>query len=429
MKHLSKLVFLLLLIIGSSNCYSKKTTKSIEQEAQDWINLDLNYEENFEENGFYYMVGFYCPPNKSPIIEGKRIIDEKNKHTLNYNPNFDYNCYENIFFDLINDSLDFSQKNYDISQLKNKEKMIKKLEIELAHLIKRYSNITNFKIFKNTELPSDDLYMYFNGILETKKLNLSLIYLDYIENNIDGAEKLNNEINISKHLFANFSTIEGKYLALKLLEIDSIFINKLISIDSPFFEQFFKSTLENLSIIDSSWDDIYIRQFKNQIELLNKISKKKNSKNGKNIISKSYIAFVNSHYNSNKYLINVSKMSSYQFNNALKLIPSFEPSKFEIILDPLKRFYQNNDFLIEIRLSTLAYKHYLTGFSTLINLKYLIRKSQITDDNIDEFITKKSELFNNPFTSKSVKYDKESSVIYFDGPFTDSYDYLSKLNL
>lgn len=415
-----------------TNCNSLSRNDKINPQATEWLDTDYCHEVNPQNNGFYFMVGFHCSSNKLPITEGKLIIKLKNEYVQaskdEKDKDYNFNCFENEDFESINDNLDFTNEDYDINDLTEQKDFIKMLELKLSYLIKRFYHLDKFEQYTNTAIPDNDLFIYFNGILEVKLLNLALIYLEFFENENSALDKLLNQISISNHLLTHYSSLEGKFLAMELAKLDYIFIDKLLTSFTPANDEFYKSISQNLSVPEISWDEVFIRQYQNRCKNLEKMILNINEKKRSDKLSKLYPQFVNDHYKLTLYLINISKISANDYYKKIKNTPNFEPTELEKLFNPIKRLYQTNDS-IEYTLSYIAQQHYLQGFINLLNLKLLVLHDNLQKHQVDELVSQMSNTLNNPFTLENINFDHNNSIIYYEGPFSKKYEIFRKVRL
>ena len=166
------LFILSLLIFNSQDVFSKKS--EIVPQAKNWLEIDSTAENDFNNNGFYYLVGFNCKKNESPLDFGKSLVDEQNSRISAVDKpinNIDTPIYDNFqsqkvaAFSSINQKLIIANQEATLSYYIENKELILEIAKKLDYLSERYERIDDFNFYKNTIKPHQDLEsLSFNGI-------------------------------------------------------------------------------------------------------------------------------------------------------------------------------------------------------------------------------------------------------------------------
>ncbi|MCD4651341.1 MAG: hypothetical protein K8S56_06095, partial [Candidatus Cloacimonetes bacterium] len=399
--------------------------------AQEWKYRQIE-EENPEENGFYYLIGFGVAEDENLFQKGFEWIQFENnktdfkKNQININADFfDYKHAQEIGI-CPSDSLDTN------SLLLKNEKEIRELYSSTRYLDERLTQILSKTKSVSTLAPcwTGGIPVYLS-MVNFFRLEAAIIKLDYLKGDYTkSTDNCLRRMNQLKELSERSHLLMGKLI---FVICDAILQNTISDLIS------YKQTEELTSMLSElrfySKDEIsFSKAFLHEANMY--ILKLMNYSDDTSFIERANLYLtamlmkpnhtLNLRYNRFKTSAELSEMSFKDFaTNYSNEIEAVEWSGFDAIRNPygfvIDGTLGNEVFYIHLRYFVKAQVN--SAMPILLKLKdnllQKINSENMNDEEIQALLNSQPEELKNPFTGEPVSWNSELRRFEFDLPFVD----------
>jgi hypothetical protein len=424
-------------------------------EAKEWMQKENYVDENPEDNGFYFLLGFGCTQENDPFETGYEWVMNQNKivnkgyepFEVFYDKNRDYSkrtefkrkrqedldkCdFDRISTKIIADNFFFNSQTNDLDYYVQKKDLIDSLMVAYDFLLKRDDHLGSYSYFKNTILPHyKKLSPIVISIGVVTHLKLAWIGKEYkIGNKQKAIEELQNEMKKSRNLIHNSQLLIGKFVTMESFSYKLRLLSILIDeSDNELLESIIPQPLTSTEKI---WNQEVISIFLKMITPYfryydsNLIESKTNGRISRLIYEirlrrKLKINKVINRIYRNCYNLRVlSGLNAKEFSEQKDKDWEIKPGKWDYIFNPSGSLPYSSHYPTFI--SDIYKYHDIDGYINMLKLKLMIKQQQLTSEQIPAFLESQKDSLFNPYTEEAIKWDAEKTILYFEGPYKDNY--------
>ena len=404
--------------------------------AEKWLFTE-KVEENPQENGYYWLIGFSAPKESNQFDYGFDYVQTANSNTKNYQqPGYipktqiqfesilDFDHLTNIGV-VVTDSLDSN------SLLLKNSAEVKGLAEKFSYLDERMMRIQSKNTFINTIIPSVSASVPIHmNLVYYYRLKSALSRLYYLEGDYQKAISiLDKSFQENYFLLENTRTLIGKLVANVVISILQNAVSELINIKDTSELTSFIDDIAPLSSSQMSLDNAFKYESNlilSSIDLLLLKARIEKSDEIKTLERTVSIFFKRNHmFNKNCDIYHsvseLSTMDFVSFNKSYQENISLNNLHFQdFIRSPFGYFL--------LQTGPDIYKTYTTKFQQinakpiLLKLKNKIVSEKINESEVQEFLNNQPKELYNPFTEKPVKWNAEKQRIEFELDFSKPTD-------
>jgi hypothetical protein len=392
-----------------------------------------------QNNLFNAIVGFTIEPGKSPVSEGARLVRMANMALDEYlksgkqagkntKPAFDPH-WENpalTVSDDINLLCDPRMKSCLDIWLAQQETIENSL-IDNAVLMSRYLKMLQFTAYHNDLTPDIRAPIpELSSFIAINRLYGIMYALLYLSGGHEAAiTALNRDIAFIRRLLQQADTMLLKMVALSMLKHD-LYIYETI-MDVPVTNNYFSKNIPLLSAEERSflkpvkfefninrrlviemreYPQIYFHEFYYPDWFPFPLFKKNHS--------------INMLYNTFDNILRESRLPAKEFYQLALDKPDrkqrLKPNWLSYIYNPVGSilfsvsFPDFDKYIIRI--------HDMNGLITLINLKQMIKRNKITENNINVYLEENRDNYSNPYTGKSIHWNSLEQTLWTESPLS-----------
>ncbi len=419
---------------------------SLLPEAAAWIGEHMEKEENPEDNGFYYLIGFGMTTDVNQFEKGYQIVQEINKKSLETRekvrnrlmgkgPNpfsvFPKRQKEETFF-LEEDELvkHLCKVKYDTTMLDSTRKYKKDLSRILnkfESLDSQITRITDQKTFINTEWPNWEYTTHKSLILLSNYLELKIMLRlsEFDKDNTSLFETLDIVDETGRYILKNSSNeyhclvsgiiVRYKSLVLELLldsyRNSSAIINQILEMENLTDDHVNLQNIAKRIFLEKVSSAFLPVNGKNEIFLRDEFFMRQNE------VSTFYCRFfkpnkyINSEYKYYSLLCNLHLKNGEEIENFNADSILIKKSDFNLLNNPVSVAYHENKRTLNVTVLNILKKE--MNRINLLKLKAMIYRDHVKEENIQEFLNAHADSLYDVLTREPMKWNYDEQEIYF----------------